>query len=151
MTKRHRKATETEEEQLKSTINYAKSSIPALVCGRSQVRVLYRPPDVRYTNTITKASLAVYGTWFALVVNTDDYEGEFYPETKVPTYQEIRAWIKKKYGFNVNSASISQTKRKYGLIADSGDTERRYIQKVKPEKEAAIREALVWFGIIKGK
>lgn len=106
-------------------------------------------PDVRYTNTITKASLAVYGTWFALVVNTDDYEGEFYPETKVPTYQEIRAWIKKKYGFNVNSASISQTKRKYGLIADSGDTERRYIQKVKPEKEAAIREALVWFGIIK--
>ena len=65
--------------------------------------------------------------------------------------QEIRAWIKKKYGFNVNSASISQTKRKYGLIADSGDTERRYIQKVKPEKEAAIREALVWFGIIKGK
>ena len=82
--------------------------------------------------------MAVYGTWFALVVNTDDYEGEFYPETKVPTYQEIRAWIKKKYGFNVNSASISQTKRKYGLIADSGDTERRYIQKVKPEKEAAI-------------
>ena len=120
-----------------------------LTCGRSQVQVLYRPPDVRYTNTITKASLAVYGTWFALVVNTDDYEGEFYPETKVPTYQEIRAWIKKKYGFNVNSASISQTKRKYGLIADSGDTERRYIQKVKPEKEAAIREALVWFGIIK--
>lgn len=110
-----------------------------------------RKTDVRYTNTITKASLAVYGTWFALVVNTDDYEGEFYPETKVPTYQEIRAWIKKKYGFNVNSASISQTKRKYGLIADSGDTERRYIQKVKPEKEAAIREALVWFGIIKGK
>ena len=110
-----------------------------------------RETDVRYTNTITKASLAVYGTWFALVVNTDDYEGEFYPETKVPTYQEIRAWIKKKYGFTVNSASISQTKRKYGLITDSGDTERRYIQKVKPEKEAAIREALVWFGIIKGK
>lgn len=69
----------------------------------------------------------------------------------MPTYQEIRAWIKKKYGFNVNSASISQTKRKYGLITDSGDTERRYIQKVKPEKEAAIREALVWFGVIEGK
>ena len=120
-------------------------------CFRTGVRLPSPPPDVRYTNTITKASLAVYGTWFALVVNTDDYEGEFYPETKVPTYQEIRAWIKKKYGFNVNSASISQTKRKYGLIADSGDTERRYIQKVKPEKEAAIREALVWFGIIKGK
>ena len=93
--------------------------------------------------------MAVYGTWFALVVNTDDYEGEFYPETKVPTYQEIRAWIKKKYGFNVNSASISQTKRKYGLIADSGDTERRYIQK--GEAGEGGREALVWFGVIKEK
>ncbi len=69
----------------------------------------------------------------------------------MPTYQEIRSWIKKKCGFTVNSASISQIKRKYGLIADSGDTERRYIKKVKPEKEAAIREALVWFGVIEGK
>lgn len=59
----------------------------------------------------------------------------------------IRTWIKEKYGFTVNSASISQTKRKYGLIADSGNAERRYIQKVRPEKEAAIREALIWFGI----
>lgn len=91
----------------------------------------------------------MYGTWFALIVRIDDYEGEFYPETKVPTYQEIRAWIKQKYGFNVNSTSISQTKKKYGLIEDSGDAERRYTQKVRPEKEAAIHEALVWFGILK--
>ena len=92
--------------------------------------------------------MAVYGTWFALIVSIDDYEGEFYPETKQPTYKMIRAWIKEKYGLNVNSASISQTKRKYGLIADSEDVERRYIQKLRPEKEAAIREALLWFGMI---
>lgn len=90
----------------------------------------------------------MYGTWFALIVSIDDYEGEFYPETKQPTYKMIRAWIREKYGLNVNSASISQTKRKYGLIADSEDVERRYIQKVKPEKEAAIREALLWFRMI---
>ena len=36
-------------------------------------------------------------------------------------------------------------------IADSGDTERRYIQKVEPKKEAAIHEALIWFGVIKVK
>ena len=90
----------------------------------------------------------MYGTWFALVVNIDDYEGEFYPETKIPTYQEIRAWIKERYGFTVNSASIAQTKKKYGLIAD---TEGRYVQKVRPEKEAAICEAFLWFGIIKRK
>ncbi|MDE7262764.1 MAG: hypothetical protein K2N78_12005 [Oscillospiraceae bacterium] len=88
----------------------------------------------------------MYGTWFALIVKIDDYEGEFYPETKQPTYKEIRTWIKQRYGFNVNSASISQTKKKYGLIAD---TEGRYVQKVRPEKDAAIREALIWFGILK--
>ena len=65
------------------------------------------PPIEGYTSTMTKASLAVYCTWFALIVNTDDYEGEFYPETEKPTYQEIRAWIKKKYDLTVNSASIS--------------------------------------------
>ena len=93
----------------------------------------------------------MYGTWFALIVDIDDYEGEFYPETKQPTYKMIRAWIKEKYGFTVNSASISQTKKKYGLIADSGDVERRYIQRVRPEKEAAIREAFIWFGTLKRK
>ena len=77
------------------------------------------PPIERYTNTRTKASLAVYDT--------------------------------QRYGFNVNSSSISQTKRKYGFIADSGDAERHYIQMVKLEKEAAIRKALVWFGVIKRK
>lgn len=91
-----------------------------------QIQVLYRPPHERYTNTISKASLAVYGTWFALIVDIDDYEGELYPETKQPTYKMIRAWIKKKYGLSVNTASITQTKRKYGLIPDTGDAERRY-------------------------
>ena len=93
--------------------------------------------------------MAVYGSWFALIVDIDDYEGEFYPETKVPTYQEIRAWVKQKYGFNVNSTSISQTKKKYGLIEDCGDVQGRYVKKARPEKEAAIREAFIWFGLIK--
>ena len=118
----------------------------AFATRRSRVRAPSSSPKLRYTNT--KASLAVYGTWFALIVNVDDYEGEFYPGAKQPAYKEIQAWIKEKYGFNVNSASISQTKRKYGLIAASGDVKRRYTQKVRPEKEAAIREALVSFGLL---
>ncbi len=115
---------------------------------RSAVRSRLSPPIERYTNTITKASLAVCGTWFVLIVNTDDYEDELYPETKQPTCKMIRTWIKQRYGFNVNSSSISQAKRKYGLITDTGDTERRYIQKVRPEKETSIRETFLWFGII---
>ena len=121
------------------------------MCFRTGVRLPSPPPDERYTNTISKASLAVYGTWFALIVSIDDYEGELYPETKQPTYKMIREWIKQRYGFSVNSDSISKTKRKCGLITDTGDTERHYIRELQPEKEAAIREALVWFGVIKGK
>lgn len=91
----------------------------------------------------------MYGTWFALIVDIDDYEGEFYPETKRPTYKEIRAWIKEKYGFNVNSTSISLTKKKCGFIANSEDAKECYAQRVRPEKEAAIRESLVWFGLLR--
>lgn len=129
------------------------------------IRVLYRPPNERYTNTSpytsrfslpytsteTKVRLAVYGSWFALIVDIDDCEGEFYPETRMPTYQEIRAWVKQNYGFNVNSTSISQTKKKYGLIPDRGDVQGRYVKKVRLEKEAAIREALVSFGLLENE
>ena len=31
---------------------------------------------------MSKASLAVYGTWFALIVDIDDYEGKLCPETE---------------------------------------------------------------------
>ncbi len=88
----------------------------------------------------------MYRTRFALIVDIDDYEGEIYPEMTLPTYKDIKAWVKKKYGYNVNSASITQTKKKYGLIAD---TEGRYVQKVQPEKEAAIHEAFIRFGLLK--
>ncbi len=44
----------------------------------------------RYTNTIPKAGLAVYGAWFALIVDTDGYEGKLHPETKQPACKMIR-------------------------------------------------------------
>ena len=31
------------------------------------------------------------------------------------TYDEIREWVKKKYGFHVTNLNIAKTKRKYGL------------------------------------
>ncbi len=88
-------------------------------------------------------------TRFALIVDMKDYEGEIYPETTLPTYKDIKAWVKKKYGYNVNSASITQTKKKYGLIADFEDDKEHYVQKVQPEKEAAIHGAFVQFGLLK--
>lgn len=132
------------------TYNF-KDGIEAL--GLDDIKTAFRsalecvaPPNVRYTNTVTKASLSVYRTRFALIVDMKDYEGEIYPETTLPTCKDIKAWVKKKYGFNVNSASITQIKKKFGLIAD---TEGRYVQKVQPEKETAIHEAFVRFGLLK--
>ena len=37
-----------------------------------------------------------------------DYEGEICPETALPTCKDIKLWVKKKYGLNVNSASITK-------------------------------------------
>lgn len=106
---------------------------------------------VTIPNSVTEIGMSAFSGCTALTSVTGigkfALRGELYPETKAPTYQEIRAWIKAEYGFNVNSTSISQSKRKYGPIADSGDAERRYTQKARPEKEAAICEAFIRFGL----
>ena len=39
---------------------------------------------------MTKASLAVYGVWFALIVICVGYVGKFYPEAKRPAYNLSR-------------------------------------------------------------
>ena len=89
---------------------------------------------------------------FALIVNIDDYGDEMHLQTKCATYKEIQAWVKQKYGFHVSNLSISQTKERCGLakVEYKGfkGAEGHYIPKLKPEHEAAIREALGWFGMI---
>ena len=96
--------------------------------------------------------MAVYRNVFALIVDIDDYEGETYLQTKRATYAEIRAWVKKHYGLHVSNLAISWTKDRCGL-AKTRPKERKgaqgpYAVELTPEKEAAIREAFIRFGLI---
>ena len=49
---------------------------------------------------MTNGCFAVYRNVFALIVATDDYEGETYLQTKRATYKDIRTWVKKHYGLH---------------------------------------------------
>ena len=99
------------------------------------------------------ASVAVYRNVFALIVDIDDYEGETRLQTKRATYAEIRAWVKRNYGLHVSNLAISWTKDRCGLAKtrpkESNGTESPYASELTPEKEAAIREAFIRFGLIK--
>ena len=80
-------------------------------------------------------------------------EGETRLQTKRATYAEIRAWVRKYYGLHVSNLAISWTKDRYGLAkyrpkAGTGP-EGHYASELTPEKEAAIREAFIWFGLLK--
>lgn len=101
---------------------------------------------------MSNASLAVYRNVFVLIVDTDDYEDDTRLQSKCATYKEIQAWVKQKYGFHVSNLSISQAKEKYGLAKTEykgyAGAEGHYIPKLRPEKEAAIQEAFIWFGLM---
>ena len=73
-------------------------------------------------------------------------------QTKRATYAEIRAWVKKNYGLHVSNLAISWTKDRCGLAKtrpkESKGIESPYASELTPEKEAAIREAFIRFGLI---
>ena len=101
---------------------------------------------------MSNADLAVCRNVFALIVAIDDYEGETRLQTKCATYDEIRAWVKKNYGLHVSNLAISWTKDLCGLAKtvhkEHCGPHGRYASNLTPEKEAAIREAFIWFGLI---
>ena len=121
---------------------------------RSLVRVQQSPPFKRYANFCDlNGRIAVYRNVFALVVEFIDYEGETHFQTKAATYKEIRAWVKKNYGLHVSNLAISWTKDRCGLAKarhkKQGKSKESCASELTPEKEAAIREAFIWFGMIR--
>ena len=124
-------------------------------CFRTGVRFPSAPPTIRYTNTVSNASFAVYRNVFGLIIKIDDYEDGTHLQIKRATYKEIQAWVKQQYGFHVSNLSISQTKERCGLSKTEykgfEGAEGHYVPKLRPEKEAAIREAFRWFGLLEEK
>ena len=101
---------------------------------------------------MSRIRLAVYRNVFALIVEIDGYEGETRLQTKRATYKDIQTWVKERYGIHVSNLAISQTKELCGLAKTEykgyGDAGRRCAPKLAAKKEAAIREAFIWFGLI---
>ena len=107
----------------------------------------------KYTNTENNIGIAVYHNVFGVIINNiDDYEEETYRQTKCATYKEIQAWVKQKYGLHVNNSNIAETKGKCGLEKNAykgREASGKYAPpKLRTDKEAAIREAFIAFGLI---
>ena len=68
------------------------------------------------------------------------------------TYEEIIAWVQKKYGFHVTHLNIAQVKRKYGIIERQNynfpKTDGSRQPQCTPEKERAIVDALQHYKMI---
>ena len=68
------------------------------------------------------------------------------------TYQEIKEYIKEKYGVKVSSLYIAQTKQKHGIIErenyNTAKSENAKQPQCPPEKEKLIEEALRHFKMI---
>jgi 23S rRNA (uracil1939-C5)-methyltransferase len=68
------------------------------------------------------------------------------------TYQEIKDYVLKEYGFKVSTLYISQVKRKCGIIErenyNRSHKENPHIPQCPKEKEDAIRAALEHFAMI---
>ena len=68
------------------------------------------------------------------------------------TYEEIRAYVLEHTGLKVSNLYIAQVKQKYGIIErenyNKPKSENSRQPKCPPEKEAAIKDALVHFKMI---
>lgn len=68
------------------------------------------------------------------------------------TYEEIKAYVLEHTGLKVSHLYIAQVKQKYGIIErenyNKPKSENPKQPKCPPEKEAAITEALKFFGMI---
>ena len=73
---------------------------------------------------------------------------------KDATYEEIKDWVKKNYGFNVTNLYIGQAKEKYGLKKrknyNISKKENQIVPQCPEEKMEAIKEAFIHFKMLDG-
>ena len=88
--------------------------------------------------------------YLQITVNPMDFNINF---GFLPTVNDIKAYVEKVYGFKVHSAYIGQVKGKLGIREhenfNDSHTSPRKPTVCPAEKEAAIIEALKYFGLIK--
>ncbi len=86
-------------------------------------------------------------------INLDEIDATS-AETKA-TYDEIRNWVKEKYGFHVTNLNIAQVKQKNGIIERENYNKSKSENRKQPgcpkEKVRAIEDAMRHFQMIEEK
>ena len=101
---------------------------------------------------MTRTGLVVCRNVFALIADTEGYEGEARLQSKRATYKDIKAWVRKNYNLHVSHLAISWTKDLCGLAKtvrkELYGPQGPYASELTLEKEIAIRAAFRHFGLI---
>ncbi len=107
-------------------------------------------PGTVHIETIVKLVRKTPDAYIDITVNMDELDLTA-SEAKA-TYQEIKEYIKEKYGVKVSSLYIAQIKQKYGIIErenyNTAKSENAKQPQCPPEKEKLIEEALRHFKMI---
>jgi len=110
----------------------------------------YVPHSISTHETVVSLSLKK-DTHKIEVAMQPDGESNYTPEEKA-TYQNIKAYIKDKYGVNVHTSYIAQVKRMCGLDVEENynksKKENPEVKQCSPEKVKYIKEALIYYKII---
>jgi len=80
-----------------------------------------------------------------------NFKQEKQKEVEKPTYDNIKRWVKTKYGFEVTSLYIAQVKGKLGIKERKNyniGEGKGVVPHCPPEKEEAIKDALRHFNLI---
>ena len=115
-----------------------------------KVRAVDMFPNTVHVETVVKLVRKTPDAYIDITVDMDELDLTA-SETKA-TYQEIKEYIKKKYGVKVSSLYIAQTKQKHGIIErenyNTAKSENAKQPQCPPEKEKLIEEALRHFKMI---
>ncbi len=116
----------------------------------TRVRFPSGPLDFRVSNPFSTLKIGAYRNIGCISVAIESFD--FVKRQSEATYKDIQEWVKEHYGFHVSNLSISQTKERCGIakVEYKGNpgAEGHYVPKLKPEKEAAIKEAFSFFGLL---
>lgn len=125
------------------------------LCGRGYVMERVQAVDqfcqTVHVETVVLLTHEKPTSYIEVTMDYDTIVSEYKPKVKV-TYKMIIDYIQEKYNINVKSTTIAEVKRSLGL--EVGDYNRKdgeinyRKQKITPERQKAVEEALRHFGII---
>ncbi len=124
------------------------------LCGNSDYKLKSVVPVDMFPHTVHVETVVLLSKLYPddrIEVDLDLDELDITAAESKATYEEIKAYIRDKYGFKVSSLYIAQTKTKCGIIERINyniSKKGTRVPQCPPDKENAIKDALKHFGMI---